>query len=237
MMMVRTKSMGPRSWTVCAVLMMASCARQTGPSLKSEAPRAHGHGPLVHRFENAERWAREFDDPARDAWQQPQAIVEAMDLRAGMTVADVGAGTGYFVPWLSRAVGESGTVLAVDVEPDMVRYLHARSERERLGNVRPVLAEFSDPKLPAAGVDRVLIVDAWHHIPERARYAETLRACLKPGGRVFVVDFKLDATHGPPPKHRVAPEQVVRELEQGGLAAELGRTNLPEQYVVIGALR
>jgi len=194
----------------------------------------HSHGPLVHRFENAEQWAKEFDDPSRDEWQRPQAVIEAMEIRPGMTVADVGAGTGYFEPWLSRAVGGSGTVLALDIEPDMVRYLDERAAREHLGNVRPALVPMDDPKLPAGSIDRILIVDTWHHIGEREAYAAKLRAGLKAGAKVFIVDFKLDAKHGPPPQHRLAPEQVARELTAGGLSTQMVASSLPEQYIVVG---
>jgi SAM-dependent methyltransferase len=125
-------------------------------------------------------------------------------------------------------------VLALDVEPDMVRYLSERATREHLANVRPALVPIDDPKLPASGVDRVLIVDTWHHVPEREAYAAKLRRGLKSGGKVFVVDFKLDAKHGPPRQYRLAPEQVARELTAGGLSARIAPTNLAEQYVVVG---
>jgi ubiquinone/menaquinone biosynthesis C-methylase UbiE len=195
----------------------------------------HPHGPLVHRFEHAEQWAKQFDDPARDAWQRPKDVIAAMAIAPGMSVADLGAGTGYFEPWLSRAVGASGTVLALDVEPDMVRYLTERAAREQLTNVRASIVPFDDPKLAMGSVDRVLIVDTWHHISDRERYAGKLRDGLRVGGSVFVVDFTLDATHGPPPHHRIAADQVMRELTAGGLVAKGLPTGLPEQYVVVGA--
>jgi SAM-dependent methyltransferase len=220
-----------------AILLATACAAP--PPRPPEAGHAHGHdhaqGPLVHRFEHAEQWAPEFDDPARDAWQRPKDVVDAMEIQPGMTVADIGAGTGYFEPWLSRAAGATGSVLALDVEPDMVRYLNERAARERLTNVRPALVPMDDPKLPVAGVDRVLIVDTWHHIPDREGYAAKLRSGLKVGGMAFVVDFKLDAKHGPPPQHRLAAEQVARELAAGGLLARVAATSLPEQYIVVGA--
>lgn len=220
-----------------AALLATACGASPAPV--PETGHVHGHehahGPLVHRFEHAEQWAPEFDDPARDTWQRPQDIIDAMEIQPGMTVADIGAGTGYFEPWLSRAVGGTGTVLALDVEPDMVRYLNERAAREQLTNVRPTLVPMDDPRVPAGGVDRVLIVDTWHHIPDREAYAAKLRSGLKVGGKVFVVDFKLDAKHGPPPHHRLAAEQVARELTAGGLSARVATTNLPEQYVVLGA--
>lgn len=199
----------------------------------TEHAHAHAHAPLVHRFERADDWVAQFDDPARDAWQQPAKVVEAMQIEAGMVVADIGAGTGYFEPHLSRAVGPAGSVLALDVEPDMVRYLRERTQREQLKNVTPGLVKTDDPGLDARSVDRVLIVDTWHHIPERTTYARKLLAGLKPGGELYVVDFTQQAAHGPPVHHRVAPEQVVRELVDAGFEAKLAAVTLPEQYAVV----
>lgn len=197
-------------------------------------PPAHG-GPLVHRFERADDWAKRFDDPARDAWQRPADVIRLMTIQAGMVVADVGAGTGYFEPWLSRAVGDAGVVHALDVEPDMVRYLRERATREKLANVKPAVVPGDDPRLPPESVDRILVVDTWHHIPAREAYGKKLRDALKPGGKVFVVDFKLDAKEGPPREHRLAPEVVERELALAGLRIEPRDVSLPEQYVVVGA--
>jgi ubiquinone/menaquinone biosynthesis C-methylase UbiE len=200
------------------------------PEVKS----GHHDGPLVHRFENADDWANEFDDPSRDAWQRPADVVRTMRIDPGMTVVDLGAGTGYFEPWLSRAVGPSGKVIAIDAEPDMIRYLSERAEREGLENVEARLAPYDDPKLAPESVDRVLVVDAWHHLARREAYAAKLRIALRPGGSVVVVDFKLESKLGPPPHHRLTPEQVARELDAGGLTPILAKTPLTEQYVVLG---
>jgi ubiquinone/menaquinone biosynthesis C-methylase UbiE len=220
--------MSTRVLAPIAASAIAACA----PA--AEQHHHHHGGPLVHRFQNAEQWAKEFDDPARDAWQRPADVVAAMKIAPGMTVADLGAGTGYFLPYLSRAVGDHGKVLALDVEPDMVRYMKERAAKQGLGNVEARVVALDDPGLAAGSVDRVLIVDTWHHIDGRPAYAAKLRAALAPGGAVFVVDFKKEAHHGPPPEHRITPEQVMSELRQGGLAPEVIEVGLPEQYVVAG---
>jgi ubiquinone/menaquinone biosynthesis C-methylase UbiE len=199
------------------------------------APEAKSGHPLVHRFEHADDWAKKLDDPSRDVWQRPAEVVSTMRIEPGMTVVDLGAGTGYFEPWLSRAVGPTGKVIAIDAEPDMIRYLSERAEREGLENVEARLAPYDDPKLAPESVDRVLVVDTWHHLARREAYAAKLRMALRPGGSVVVVDFKLDSKHGPPAHHRVAPEQVARELDAGGLSPTLAKTPLTEQYVVLGA--
>lgn len=191
---------------------------------------------MHRRFDHADQWAPVFDDPQRDAWQQPDKVVAALGLAPGMTVADVGAGTGYFEKRLSAAVGDSGAVIAVDIEPDMVRYLRERAHREATPNVEARLAAPSDPKLTAASVDRILIVDTWHHIDDRVGYAKKLASALKPGGAVFVVDFTLETTKGPPKQHRLTPAQVIDELTQAGLGASVVDVGLPDQYVVKASL-
>ncbi|MDI1434070.1 class I SAM-dependent methyltransferase [Polyangium sorediatum] len=194
----------------------------------------HGHGgPLVHRFEKAEDWAKEFDDPARDAWQKPAEVVAAMRISPGMIVADIGAGTGYFEPHLARAVGPSGKVHALDVEADMVRYLRERAQKEKLDNVEARQVGLSDPGLGQGTVDRVLIVDTWHHIDGRKDYAAKVKDGLKPGGLLIIVDFTMEAPKGPPKEHRITPEAMIAELGAAGLKGEVVQETLPDQYIVV----
>lgn len=188
----------------------------------------------MHRFENAADWAKEFDSPERDAWQKPAEVVALLRIAPGMKVADIGAGTGYFEPYLSRAVGPTGSVLALDVEDSMVSYLKERAAREKLANVTAAKVAFDDPKLAAGSVDRVLVVDTWHHVAGREAYAAKVRDGLVPGGFVAIVDFTMEATHGPPKEHRVTADQVQKELEAAGLVTEIASETLPDQYVVIG---
>jgi cyclopropane fatty-acyl-phospholipid synthase-like methyltransferase len=204
------------------VLFVAAC------SSSSPKPESHEHhGEMPHRFENANQWAKVFEDPTRDAWQQPDRVITALELSPTLTVADVGAGTGYFAVRIAPLVKE---VIATDVEPDMVRYMTERAQRENLPNLRAVVTPPDDPQL--ANVDRILVVDVWHHLGDRPAYAKKLAAALNPNGFVAIVDFKLDAKHGPPPKHRLAPEAVIADLRAGGLEGKVV-LELAEQYVVI----
>jgi ubiquinone/menaquinone biosynthesis C-methylase UbiE len=157
-----------------------------------------------------------------------------MSISPGMTVADIGAGTGYFTEHLSAAVGPEGTVLALDIEPNLVEFIQQRAEQEGWGNVRAQVVAPDDPGLDAASVDRVLIVNTWHHIGERPAYVARLQEALRPGGAVFVVDYTRESEHGPPVQHRLLPEEVAAELEAGGLTPEILDETLPEQYVVAG---
>lgn len=192
---------------------------------------------MHHRFEKADEWVPMFDDPKRDAWQQPDKVVAALALLPGMTVADIGAGTGYFEKRLSAAVGSTGAVIAIDIEQDMVRYLRERAQREGTPNVEGRLGAADDPKLAPASVDRILIVDTWHHIGERVAYAKKLVAALKPGGALHVVDFTLETERGPPKQLRLPPAQVIAELTEAGLTASVIDVGLPDQYVIKAAAR
>jgi cyclopropane fatty-acyl-phospholipid synthase-like methyltransferase len=193
--------------------------------------------PLGHRFEKAMEWVKAFDDPSRDAWQKPHEVVKLMKIDPGMTVADIGAGTGYFLPVLSKAVGEKGKVLAVDIEPDMIRHMTERAAKEKLANVTPQLAETNDPKLPAGKVDRILIVNTWHHIPMRVPYVAKLKQALAPGGAIYIVDYTPDAKRGPPAEERVSVVQCIAELTSGGMGAQALDETLPDQYVIMATPR
>jgi ubiquinone/menaquinone biosynthesis C-methylase UbiE len=193
------------------------------------------HDATSHRsFADVEAWSRVFDDPARDEWQKPAALVGALALAPGATVADLGAGTGYLSRHLAAAVGPDGTVLAVDTEPNLVRHLRDRAERERTPTVVPILASADNPRLPAGAVDVILVLDTYHHVDDRVAYARRLRRFLRPGGRVAVVDWhKRPLPVGPPMDHKLAREHVVEEMGLAGYALAAEPEVLPYQYFLV----
>ena len=178
-----------------------------------------------------EKWAKEFDNPERDAWQKPEEAVEALKLTPAMTVADIGAGTGYFAARIAKRVPE-GKVFAADIEQDMVRYLGQRAEREHLANLVAVQAAADGTNLPEP-VDLILVVDTYHHIGNRTQYFAKLQASLRPGGRLVIIDFKADSPNGPPPQHRIPPEKVAEELAAAGYGLVETQTILPRQYFLV----
>jgi SAM-dependent methyltransferase len=200
-----------------------------------QAPTPRERGPhdatSRHPFNEVKQWVRVFDDPSRAAWQMPEKVVAALHLKSGMMVADLGAGTGYFIEYLSKPVSPGGVVLAIDTEPEMVKYIGARVGRDGLDNVVPVLAHPLDPFLPRGRVDRVLIVDTFHHIDDRLEYFGRMKEALVPGGRVVVVDFKKKPLPvGPPPEHKLSRDFVVEEMQKAGWELDREETFLPHQY-------
>ena len=191
---------------------------------------------MVEDFSDAEAFAARFDDPTRDSWQRPEEVIELLDSTDGMTVVDLGAGTGYFLSHLSEAVGTTGRVLALDSEPGMVDFMMTRVEEEGLRNVRPDLVPPDDPALSPRSVDRILVVNTWHHIRERDDYARKLLTTLRPGGRVVVIDFTDESPIGPSVSHRLAPEAVADELREAGFIVTVTEESLPYQYAVIGSV-
>jgi SAM-dependent methyltransferase len=185
-----------------------------------------------HPFHDAEAWAKTFDDPARDRWQQPDKVIAALKLAAASTVADIGSGTGYFSVRLGRALPQ-GRVIGVDIEPDMVRYLNERAGRENLANVTSVLGTPDDPKLAAGSVDLALVVDTYHHIGKREAYFGKVLEAVKPGGRLVIIDFRADTPLGPPRHFRVPVDQVKGELAHAGFRFVEADDILADQYILV----
>lgn len=224
---------------VAAALVLSSCATVRAHDAAAPSPTPPGSprsddATAHHSFEDVAKWSKVFDDPARDEWQKPQALVAALNLHPGTRVADLGAGTGYFSRYLSAAVGNDGTVFAVDTEPNLVAHLRERAEHENTSNVVPILASADNPRLPVAGTDLILIVDTYHHIDGRREYFRRLQRSLARGGRVAIIDYyKHDLPVGPPAIHKLAREQVVEEMTAAGYTLTQEPAVLPYQYFLI----
>jgi ubiquinone/menaquinone biosynthesis C-methylase UbiE len=189
----------------------------------AQAPHTH-----QHRFDDAARWAQVFDDPKRDAWQKPHEVITALDLKPDAIVADVGAGTGYFAVRFARMLPQ-GRIYAADIEPAMVQHLAERAQQEGLKNLIALRATADEPRLPEKA-DVVVFVDVYHHVAERVPYLRRLKNSLAPGGRIAVIDFRLQSMLGPPRAARIAPEQVKREFSEAGFDLIREHDFLPNQY-------
>lgn len=237
---------------VAAVALGAAVVLLTGPAPRAQAP-AQTHKPaqgggadhadhgathadhMEHSFADVERYAKSFDDPARDAWQMPDRVIAALGLKTGQRVADVGAGTGYFTVRLAKSTA-APQVIASDIEPNMVKHLQQRAAKEGLKNVTAVQAKADGPNLPEP-VDVILIVDTYHHIPNRAAYFSALQSSLKPGGRLAIIDFKKGAPEGPPEQFKFTPEQISGELAKAGYRLQTQHDFLPRQMFLIYSAR
>ncbi len=195
-------------------------------SAAAQSPSTHQHS-----FGDAEKWSHVFDDPERDAWQKPHEVIQVLKLKHDAAVADIGAGTGYFAARLANML-PAGRVYAVDIEPDMVKHLAERAQRENLPNMIAVTGAAASPRLPAK-VDLALLVDVYHHLDAREQYFRGLRKSLNPGARVAIIDFRLDSPEGPPRAARVPAEQVKAEMKKAGYVLLAEHRFLPRQYFLI----
>ncbi|OYW23726.1 MAG: methyltransferase type 11 [Planctomycetales bacterium 12-60-4] len=196
----------------------------------------HNHGEHEHHhafadpLENAKQW----NAPERDQWQHPEEILAALALEPGASVADIGAGTGYMVAHLSKAVGDDGAVIAIDASEKMIEYLEGR--REELGPAKLTCQKVGtdDPELELASVDGVLMLDTWHHIGDQQAYAMKVYDGLKRGGRFVIVDYEIDAETGPPREMRLTTQQVTKQLEDAGFRVDVASESMPRQYMIVG---
>ena len=199
----------------------------TGKPGQTSPPGAH----MEHRFDNPEQYAKSFDDPARDEWQMPGRVIDTLALAPGQVVADIGAGTGYFTVRLANAAARP-KVYAVDIEKSMVEYVQQRAAKEGLKNVFGVQSRADGASLPEP-VDVVLIVDTYHHIPNRPAYFRELRKSMKPTGRLAIIDFRKGAPSGPPEHFRFTPDQIAEELKQAGFRLQAQHDFLPRQLFLV----
>ena len=211
------------------IAALATLAVPAGAGPQNASPQKPDH--MQHRFDDPERFAKSFDDPERDQWQMPGRVIEALALRSDSTVADIGAGTGYFAMRLAKAVPK-GMVYAVDVEPKMLEFLRKRAQSEHAANVAPVQAAATSPNLPKP-VDVILIVNTYHHLPGRETYFRELKRSLVSGGRIAIVDYRKDAPDGPPVEFRFEAAQIIDEMRQAGYRLEVQHDFLPRQHFLI----
>ena len=175
-----------------------------------------------------------LDRPDRDEREQPERVLDALQLAPGMTVADVGAGTGYFTVRLARRVGPTGHVYATEISPEMLRIVDARVSRERLPNVQLKLATATDAKLPARCCDLVLLVDVYHELSDPPAVMAGIRRALKETGRLALVEYRgEDAELAIKPEHKMTLAQLRAELPPLGFAFAQSLEFLPDQRIVV----
>jgi ubiquinone/menaquinone biosynthesis C-methylase UbiE len=177
-----------------------------------------------------------LEAPDRDEWQQPDRIMDRLNIADGARVADIGAGGGWFTIRLARRVGPNGRVFAEDIQPQMIESIKRRVDREELKNVDPILGSAADARLPP-GLQAVLIVDTYPQFRDPVGLLRNVAASLVPGGRLGIVDFKTDGAGGPGPalEDRLEPDVIRRDAEKAGLTFKSHETFLRYQYLLVFA--
>jgi ubiquinone/menaquinone biosynthesis C-methylase UbiE len=199
---------------------------------QDQRPRSREEMHRLHRDSKA--YIAMLEDPKRDAYQKPHEVMQALGLREGETVADIGSGSGYFTLRFAAHVGDTGRVYGVDIDPDMIRHLNRRIRDAGLRNVQTILSDPDDPLLPDRSIDRFVIVDTWHHVDDQAKYLGLMKKMLRPGGQVVMIDFhKRELPVGPRMEMKIAREDLIRQMEANGFRVAKEHTFLPYQYFVV----
>lgn len=169
----------------------------------------------------------------RDEWQQPDRVIQALRLQPGDQVVDLGAGSGYFTFRLAEAVGPTGQVLAIDVDPGMLAYVEEQAQARGLPNIQTILADPDDPKLSTIGLALVFTCNTYHHLENRAAYFGRLKPYLRPGGRIAIIDFKPEGWLQALIRHNTPSAVIRREMVEAGYTLERELTFLPKQSFLV----
>ena len=175
-----------------------------------------------------------LDRPEREAEEKPDLALDLLQIRAGMVVADVGAGTGYMSLRMARRVGPTGKVYANDLQPEMLQKLRAASQREKLENVETVQGTEADPRLPPNTMDLVLLVDVYHEFSQPQAMLDKIRESLKPDGRLVLLEYRKEDPKVPiRTEHKMTVAEVKAEVEPEGYKMDKVLEILPRQHIII----
>jgi ubiquinone/menaquinone biosynthesis C-methylase UbiE len=175
-----------------------------------------------------------LDRPEREMEEDPEALLESLGIQEGMTVADIGAGSGYFSFRLARRVGAGGRVLAVDIQDEMLQIIRRRASRRNIGNVEPIRGTIQDPGLSPESVDLALMVDVYHEFSHPWEMIQGIHRALKPGGRLVLVEYRAEDPAVPILRlHKMTQDQVRREISVHPLVWVETLDLLPRQHIVI----
>jgi predicted methyltransferase len=170
----------------------------------------------------------------RETEEQPQLVIDALEIKPGQTIADLGAGSGYYSFRIAPLVGPTGRVLAMDIEPTMLEAVAQRATREHVANIRPVLCSEHDPNLAPHSVDLLFMVDVYHELEYPYEVLTKVREALKPGGRVALIEYRAeDPEVLIKPVHKMSERQVRREMQAAGFKHVKTVRTLPLQHLIV----
>jgi len=180
------------------------------------------------------RGAGWLERPDRDATQQPENVLDALKIAPGSTVADIGAGTGYFSLRLARRVGPEGRILATDIQPEMLAFLKDNTRAHGIENIEPILCTPTDAKLPEGRLDLALMVDVYHELEYPEETMAQVRRALKPDGRLVLVEYRGEDPDVPiKPEHKMTLAQVRSEIEPMGFSLKEVFEFLAQQRIMV----
>ncbi len=210
-------------------LLHANAQHQDEHNKNKAAQSANEH---MHQS-SVDELSRRFESPERDAYQQPEKVLEYLGEIKGKKIMDIGAGTGYFSVKLAA---KGAQVIAADVSDEFQMYLKERIEKNHLKNISLRKIPYDNPGLKEKEVDMILIVNTYHHIENRSVYFTHVKNGTAAGGELVIIDFfKTDVPVGPPPAHKVSMDEVIAELKAAGYTSFEVNVNLLSYQFIIRA--
>lgn len=217
-----------RRLAIAAGLVLATVAAL------AQQPGVHPVSGRVYALPMGVQGAPWLERPEREDEEEPDLAVRLLRIERGSTVADIGAGSGYFTIRLARAVGNTGKVYATDIQPGMLELLRKNVARARLTNVIPILGTVDDPRLPAESIDLALMVDVYHEFSQPQRMLQRIRESLEPGGRLALIEYRAEDPDVPIlPDHKMTKAQVKLEVEHEGFRQTRVFDDLPRQHLIV----
>jgi SAM-dependent methyltransferase len=203
------------------LLLVLLFSLQSSIFVDSQSAAQAGSAPSSEHRKTSEPYTGDlsiFDSPGREERLQIKRVMDILGIVPGKSVADIGAGSGWFTVRAAKRVGETGMLYAVDINPEAIRYVSDRAEKERLHNVKTILGRPDDPQLPATSVDSVLLLKTYHEVAQPVALLRNLKKSLRAGAKVGIID-----RNGNGEDHGVGKDVVIREAAQAGY-------KLSEQY-------
>ncbi len=208
--------------------LLTSCVPIVAPAQSSHPISGRKYAPVMG-VAGADWLVR----PERESEENPDLAVSLLGIKTGMVVADIGAGVGYYSVRFAAKVGPAGKVFATDLQPEMLRLMGKRLEREKITNIEPVLGSETESKLPDQSVDMVVLVDVYHEFSEPRKMLASIRQALKPNGRLVLLEFRKEDPKVPiREEHKMSVAVVKQELAADGFTLDKLVTDLPWQHIL-----
>ena len=214
----------------CSVLLLSLILLISLAGCNGQQTKHKHESATEQRFKDIDKWVKAFEDPERAKWQKPAEVVQAMDLKPGDVVADIGAGTGYFTRLFAMAVAPEGRAIGLDIEDSMVNYMKEDAIKLGLKNYEAKVVPTDNAGLAQNSVDVVFLSNTYHHISNRVDYFKAAAKGLKENGRVVIVDFYKDSKIGPPRDHKLAKAVALKEMDEAGYRLIKTHNVLEHQY-------